>query len=616
LQIALVISGAIGFWLGIQTLRLFFAMVVWNVAEDQLPTIVGLVALAVWSVGLMGWVAARVAGGARPVYRWAALLGTLVVIRQVTSDEAATAALAFACAIVWLWWLPAYVDEAARQGTMRQVAIAAIVGTAAQVAGQLAQHGLDVPYLVGPEGWLAATALAAAFVIFTNSSARSAGGPATGTSWGAIAIGPFLFLQLTLLANIGFIETLGGWDLATAGLVIEASLVAAALALAWSPQRLPMAVVAVVTLLSVIATTLGGIATLAVVPAQAGLTVLLAGALGSSVGRRTYLATYAGAGLFFVFTFAAYADYANRTAAYVWPIAVVAVALPALRASRVTTSPVRNAWLAVGAVGLAGVLLSFVPADATQRAVAPASGDLVVFDYNIHQGFDLHGLPALPRVADVIAANNADVITLQEVNRVWDLSGAVDSYSWLRWRFGGYQSVFGAMNGVHFGNAVFSRYPITQSGTVHFPIGASGIPRGFAWARIAGPTGEMLVMSTHLTPYDRGEEVRERGEQAAAMLAFWDAQGRTRAILSGDYNDDRKAPAVTTMVAGGFIDALAGKGLEAAMTFASSGSPFDPATEEQLDYVFVTKDIEVLAAQILAVTTSDHRPLVVRVRFR
>ena len=276
----------------------------------------------------------------------------------------------------------------------------------------------------------------------------------------------------------------------------------------------------------------------------------------------------------------------------------------------------RNAWLAVGAVGLAGVLLSFVPADTTQRAVAPASGDLVVFDYNIHQGFDLHGLPALPRVADVIAANNADVITLQEVNRVWDLSGAVDSYSWLRWRFGGYQSAFGPMNGVHFGNAIFSRYPITQSGTVHFPIGASGIPRGFAWARIAGPTGEMLVTSAHLTPYDRGEEVRERGEQAAAMLAFWDAQGRPRAMLAGDYNDDRKAPAVTTMVGGGFIDALAGKGLEAAMTFASSGSPFDPATEEQLDYIFVTKDIEVLAAQILQVTTSDHRPLVVRVRFR
>ena len=60
MHIPLTLSGAIGFWLGIQTLRLFFAMVVWNVAEDQLPTIVGLVALAnasaaVTASSLMTW---------------------------------------------------------------------------------------------------------------------------------------------------------------------------------------------------------------------------------------------------------------------------------------------------------------------------------------------------------------------------------------------------------------------------------------------------------------------------------------------------------------------------------------------------------------------------------
>jgi endonuclease/exonuclease/phosphatase family metal-dependent hydrolase len=172
------------------------------------------------------------------------------------------------------------------------------------------------------------------------------------------------------------------------------------------------------------------------------------------------------------------------------------------------------------------------------------------------------------------------------------------------------------MNGVHFGNAIFSRYPITESGTVHFPIAASGLPRGFVWARIAAPKGDVLVTATHLTPYDRGEEIRERGDQAAAILAFWDARGRPRAIHAGDYNDDRQKPAVMAMVAAGLIDALAGQGLASAMTFASSGSPFDPPSEEQLDYIFVTKDIEVLGAQILSVTTSDHRPLLARLRFR
>jgi endonuclease/exonuclease/phosphatase family metal-dependent hydrolase len=172
------------------------------------------------------------------------------------------------------------------------------------------------------------------------------------------------------------------------------------------------------------------------------------------------------------------------------------------------------------------------------------------------------------------------------------------------------------MNGVHFGNAIFSRYRIADAGTVHFPIAASGIPRGFAWTLIAGPTGDVFVTSTHLTPYDRGQEIRERGDQAAAIIAFSNTYARGRAIHAGDYNDDRSKPAVTTMVAAGLIDALAGQGLGAAMTFASSGSPFDPPSEEQLDYIFVTKDVEVLSAQILQVTTSDHRPLVARMRFR
>jgi endonuclease/exonuclease/phosphatase (EEP) superfamily protein YafD len=126
----------------------------------------------------------------------------------------------------------------------------------------------------------------------------------------------------------------------------------------------------------------------------------------------------------------------------------------------------------------------------------------------------------------------------------------------------------------------------------------------------------VFVTSTHLTPYDRGEEIRERGDQAAAIVAFTNTYARGRAIHAGDYNDDRRKPAVTTMVAAGLVDAMAGQGLGAAMTFASSGSPFDPPIEEQLDYIFVTKDVEVVSAQILQVTTSDHRPLVAHVRFR
>ena len=49
-----VLAGAIGLWLGVEAIRSYFTIIVWNVAEDLPSTQLGLVGAAFWIVGLLG----------------------------------------------------------------------------------------------------------------------------------------------------------------------------------------------------------------------------------------------------------------------------------------------------------------------------------------------------------------------------------------------------------------------------------------------------------------------------------------------------------------------------------------------------------------------------------
>src|SRR5690606_26454070 len=153
---------------------------------------------------------------------------------------------------------------------------------------------------------------------------------------------------------------------------------------------------------------------------------------------------------------------------------------------------------------------------------------LRVMSYNIKHA-DLSSLEA---IADVIVADGADVVALQEVDKDAPRSDNVHQ-SYRLGQLTGMASSFRAAltlsGGGEYGLAVLSRYPIISSEKLN--LTSSGEQRILVVWRILLPTGEIAFANTHfgLTADERATQV----EEAKAMLA-----DEPRAILLGDLNEE------------------------------------------------------------------------------
>lgn len=289
-----------------------------------------------------------------------------------------------------------------------------------------------------------------------------------------------------------------------------------------------------------------------------------------------------------------------------WPVMAALVALPAIgkRAPRVIRAPA--AVLATVLVGGLGIGAHAATQRDVRTAQQPAPSEFRVLTYNIHMGFDAHSLPAPGAAAAVIEASGADVVGLQEVGRGWTVNGGADLATWLQWRLPQYRLIYGPMNGDLWGNAILSRFPITGSGSVRFPVRASTFQRGLVWASVRTAGGDALIVNTHFSAFAPYAE--DRLAQATDLLEFWN--GRPRVIITGDFNAAPDSPVIQRALAAGLRDLTAAHGLSRAPTY----SALDP--RERIDYLFGTPDIEALHAAVVTATASDHLPMMATVRLR
>lgn len=620
-------------WIGVHALRTFLAMVVWNIGEDMPANTLGLIALGIWAIGFLAWPAARVLGGARPEMRLGTLFAIAYVVNQWVSHPVLTPVLGPATVVLWLWVLPAMVVAVGRRGASGALAPGIMMGLAAQVALQNVLAGLDMPMLRGAGPGLVALVLGAmlwyslravASPEASEHDARAGGGAWPGA--GLAALGPFLVIQMVLLANPGRVQMLTGLGLTGSSAVILLGLAAGAAAMSWAA---PFPVGPVAGLLAAAALAQpswlpsGGIWLIPL--AQVLLGACLAAALGPSPrGRpgRVYAWTLAGMMLFFILMFLYYSKYTWEA---MWPVMTALAAVPAFaRTAAAGTGAERSsAGTSAGAAVLrAGSALSAVAAIVivavvggaiglamyrpAPRADGPAPAELKILNYNVHQAFNYWSVPDPEAVARVIEASGADLVSLQEVGRGWNINGGPDLVAWLRRRLPHYHVVYGPMNGDLWGNAILSRYPIRESGWVRYPVRVSAFQRGHVWALIPTAAGDLLFVSTHFSAYE--DEAEDRVGQAGDLLEFW--KQRPRAIIAGDFNAEPDEEPVRRLLAGGLADVPARHGLGTAFTF-SSGNPY-----QRIDYIFASPDVESLSASIPRTTASDHLPVEARIRLR
>lgn len=624
---------ALTVWLGIHSLRSLGAAVSWSLGKDRQLYEIGLIGFGILVLGFLAWPVLRLWGGPRPALRAGAVFAGVYVVNHFVADPALSPLLGPASAVTWLWLLPALVAALGRGGAGPVLGAGLFLGLAAQVALQTALNGMDLSMARGVLPGLGAIALAGALILCLRLGSAGQATPARGAGdglpgWGLAVLGPFLMLQLTLLVNVGRMQVQAGWQLGAVSLVVLAGLAAAVVVQGWSwPYLLRLGAAVLSVGLLTRPDLLEGAGILLLIPIQAALGVTMASALASrrsasAAGSRWHAGRVYGWTIVTSVALIAliYLFYETYEWQGLWPVIAGLVSLPALvpRARETGMDAARRAffprlrplfyqgWRAiVGLLLVAGVGLGVGQVERGPAALPdPAPAELKVLSYNIHHGFDTYGVPGPEGIARVIEQIDADIVGLQEVGRGWNVNGGVDLMAWLEWRLPQYHAVYGPMNGDLWGNAILSKYPISDWGWERFPIRLSTFQRGLTWASIPTVRGELLVVTTHFSSHP-GYEL-DRSGQAGDLLSFW--EGRPLSIIVGDINARPHEDPVLRLIADGLLDVPAAHGLGETYTFAADD------LHERIDYIFTSPEIRSVSAAVPFTRASDHLPVVATVR--
>jgi endonuclease/exonuclease/phosphatase family metal-dependent hydrolase len=236
--------------------------------------------------------------------------------------------------------------------------------------------------------------------------------------------------------------------------------------------------------------------------------------------------------------------------------------LSAIAAARGGPLPARSWGRALGAGGGALVLLVVpaayaVTAPATSRPRAAQPGTFRLAAYDIDQAVDADGRLDPEAVARTIEAQHADVVALQSVGRGWPLSGTADVGSWLARRLG-MRLVWGPAADQQYGNAVLSRLPVKASGTGRLPVGAGPQARGYVWARVDVGGGRMAdVWSVDVQ--HGADRTRTRLAEIGTLLQAW--SGAPHTVIAGNLDAASGRPEADQITGQGDLRAVGGDAL-------------------------------------------------------
>ena len=152
-----------------------------------------------------------------------------------------------------------------------------------------------------------------------------------------------------------------------------------------------------------------------------------------------------------------------------------------------------------------------------------------------------------------------------------------------------------------YGNAILSKLPIVSAKTISIPDPHPKAYGGRYETRCvlkAELEGGIVVLVTHfgLNP----------DEQENAVKTVIESLSDKRCILMGDFNLTPESP---------ILDPIRARMRDTADSFDTQKLSFpSDAPDRKIDYIFVSRDVEVEYADIPSIVASDHRPHVAKVK--
>ena len=516
-----------------------FTATLYQALFGELPnTTLGAIAFVAFAASYFAIVTARrfgprrAVGGSGLVLAVATILSTLIRVEQV---DLVLSAIAIVAGTHWVVLLHA--SRTSARGSP------VAVGLPVALAADLALRSLfatipvvDAPVVLAVPLVVVAALLFVASGIAALPSEVAWSSPGPRGALGLVAIGPLLLIAETGATNGAQIAASGGLGLdggpsTQIGMLLAgAGLAAGALVLARGLPARPIAAAALaigaaglwahVPVVSLIA---GAIFAAGILAAAAAL---LSGPMVEA--RSPWLAVVAlGTGwvLFVGGAFAHYAYFADLRPLWALTALVAVVTLSAPPSALPRLRSALAAGIAVGAV----LVPAFGVISTPRPSTIDAPATFRVMTYNVHQGFDAADIPSLDRIADTISREDPDVLVLEEVVRGWLIDDQHDVLGYLAARIG-MTYVFDPHIGDLYGNAILSRYPITEVRRISYAKepGARYQPRGAILARIGG----VLIAATHLD--ENADATAIRQQQIRTLL---DEIGKASpAIIACDCN--------------------------------------------------------------------------------
>ena len=520
---------------------------------------------------------------------------------------------------------------AGRPSGGRQAATGLLVGCGMSVGLQLLLGTWDALWRSDWTGWVVALVVAFAPLTAARTLAPLRGDPAAATGrprrlW---ALGPFLALAAMVVANPAFAASQSGVALGTAGVfLIGAHATGAWLMLRPEPWRgAPRVVAAVLVVLATAAAFwLSGIAALVSVGVLvASVGIVLGGTLSTHRPAPPGVLRTAGAsallGLGVIGPLLLYMlDYDVPLPvdnAWVVVLAALVLALSGLRQRTPGVEPgqtnperlparvnsVRLLVIPSVVLGLAGVLVNGTHVDGPAVPDRAAADELTLVSWNLHYGVSPLTAVDLEGIATTIEQQQADVVTLQEVERGWVFGGGADMATWLAHRLG-MTVQFAPAADRQFGNAVLARSGLTDVVVTELPYGAGPQGRSAITATVTTADGSPVrFTSVHLQ--HRESNTPTRLDQIDTLLAAVPVTGPS--VLAGDLNAEPGWDEIARLEGAGWVSAVDTAGDPDALTSPS----IDP--QQRIDWVFGQQVAFTRAEVLTGRTESDHLPVVVGV---
>jgi len=598
----------------LQSMRVFVSYLVFVVNQSNRPTLAA-IATGVFVLSGLSWLLIRVVGPRSVVIGAAGLLALSRLALQFWENPTARLWLGAAALICWGWLLFALLISRSDL-----VALGVGFGLALDLGIRIAFQTVDTPWMPGFSAHLITIVLVGALLALlylldvpADTKPVSLIGAVS-----LLAIGPAFALYHLVTGNLGLAQARLGVDFPGAAVILafgmslgilvsalrcsgEIALVASARW--WYLWRLGLIVIMVVGLRWF--WNGAQLGSLGLILAEAASVILFTELLiGRTVGQAAIPVGWSA----LCFTLGLLLEVALLFAYYTFSgspwilVGVVALfAATCLSGAPLTEMPRRVHGVSLVIVaGVLGGLLLLISAwevwswndGGPDAAIGPT---VTVMTYNIQSGFSVDDRFDLDQTARTIAAQQPDIVVLQEVSRGWLVTSGIDEALWLSRRLH-MNYAFGANSddGL-WGNVVLSRAPLGTTRTIQYDV-TQNLKRSAIEVQVETQVGDLWVLGTHLDdPRDAGAV---RLQQAEELVASWNQ--RSPALVMGDMNSDPNDLVILALRSAGFVDF--GDALDA--------QAYTSHDHRRIDYIFGTRDMLLRDIHTPDVWTSDHRPVV------